>query len=64
MPDVEIAAGVLACNVVGILRQAGAVSKVPVRAHIVQRMRVRVTRHHAQTMVVARIQGDLQPVVV
>ena len=48
----------------GVLRQAGAVAEIPVRAHIIERMRISVARHHAQAVVVASVQRDLQSVVV
>src|SRR5208283_3483057 len=64
VPDVEIAAGILGGGVVRVLRQAGAVAEIPVCAHIIEGVRIRVARDHAQAVVVARVQCDLKSVVV
>ena len=64
MPHIEVAAGILGGDVMSVLRQAGAITEVPVRAHIIKRVRVGVARYHAQAVIVARIQRDLQSVVV
>ena len=64
MPHIEVAAGVLGGYVMSVLRQAGAITEVPVRAHIIKRVRVGVARHHAQAVIVAGIQRDLQSVVI
>ena len=53
-----------AADIVRILRQAGAVAEVPVRAHVIGRVSVGIAGHHAQAVIVARVQRDLQTVVV
>src|ERR1035438_10281315 len=64
VPDVEVAIGILGGGIVGILRQAGAVAEVPVRAHIIERMLISVACHNAKAVIVARGQRDLQSVVI
>ena len=63
MPNVEVAARILPPDMVGVLRQAGAVSEVPIRANVVERMGIGVTRYHAQPVEISRIQRCLQTVV-
>jgi hypothetical protein len=41
-----------------------AVTEIPVGSYVVERVRVGVTGNHAQAVIVARIQGDLQTVIV
>src|SRR5437763_5418606 len=64
MANIEIAVGVLAPYVRGILGQSGTVTKIPIRTDIVQRMRVSVACDHAHSVIVARVERDLQPVVI
>src|SRR5438445_10964126 len=66
MPNVEVAARILPPDMVGVLRQAGAVSEVPIRANVVERMGIGVTRYHAQPVEIRRdnrrsrpVEGDL-----
>src|SRR5579859_1036450 len=51
MPDIEVAIGIFFADISGILRQAGAVTEVPVRAHVVGSVTVGVTRDHAQPVI-------------
>ena len=64
MPDIEVAAGVFAAKIVGILWQADTVAKVPIRAHVVQGMGIGVTGYHAQTVIIPRSESGLQTVVI
>jgi len=64
MADIEIAVGIFRAWVVGVLWQARSVSEIPVCAHVIERVRVGVTGHHAQAMIVSGVQGYLQTVVI
>src|ERR1700730_16184139 len=64
MPNVEIAARVFASKIVGILRQAGSVAKMPIRPQVIEGMGKRVTCHSTQAMVVPGRESRLQSVVV
>src|SRR5580704_5472557 len=64
MANIEVAVRVLATDMRGILRQAGAIAEIPVRAHIIRGVRIGVAHHHTQPVIVARIQSNLQAVVV
>ena len=44
MANIEVAVRVFALECVGILRQAGAIAEVPVRAHIIRGVRIGVAR--------------------
>ena len=64
MSNIEVAIGVFPSDVVRVLRQSCAVAKVPIRADIVECVGVGITGHHAQTVIISRIQSHLQSVVV
>ena len=64
MANIKVAVRIFAADVVRILRQAGAIAEVPVCAHVIERVSVGVTGHHAQAVIVSRVQSDLQSVVV
>ena len=64
MANVEVAVPVFPSHVVRVLRQAGAIAEIPIRANLIERVPIRISSDHAQAVIVARGHRDLQGVVV
>ncbi len=64
MAHVEVAVGVFRAGIVSVLRQSRSVPEIPIRAYVIERVRIGVTGHRAQAVIVARVQRGLQSVVV
>src|ERR1039458_4071533 len=64
MAHVEVAAGIFPIGVRAVGRNAGARAEIPVRADLVECVRIGVAGDHAETVEVARRECGLQAVVV
>ena len=64
MPDVEIAAAIFAARMCCVLRELQAGTEIPIGAYVVEGMRVRITGHHIQSVVVPGRESYLKAVVV
>src|SRR5580700_870011 len=64
MADIEIAAGVFALGMRAVGRQAESRAEVPIRADIIERMRVGVAGDESEMVIFASGESGLQSVVV
>src|ERR1700675_5181650 len=64
MADVEVTAGIFPLRMHGILRQPKPRSEIPVGAHIVERVCIRVACNEGHSMEIPGSQGCLQGVVI
>src|SRR6202034_1764895 len=64
MPHVKIAARVFAFRVSAVRREAQSRAEIPVRADIVERMRVGVSGNESEVVIIAAGEGGLQAVVI